>query len=176
MASLLVPDVRFHASWLEAQAEFDGVHMDGAGVEEWAPADLRDAGSFGQFVAALVADAYPGTPRKAGYVPCSYRWIVSDDTFLGSIAVRHDLTSFLLEEGGHIGYSVRPTARRHGHASRALRDALPIARSLGIERLLITCDEDNAGSRATIEGRGGVYEDTRKGNRRYWIDLTVSSF
>jgi len=30
--------------------------------------------------------------------------------------------------------------------------------------------EDNAGSRATIEKNGGIYEDTRKGKRRYWID------
>lgn len=28
------------------------------------------------------------------------------------LAVRHGLTPFLLEVGGHIGYSVRPSARR----------------------------------------------------------------
>jgi predicted acetyltransferase len=38
-------------------------------------------------------------------------------------------------------------------------------------RVLLTCDEDNAGSRATIEGAGGTYEDSRAGKRRYWIDL-----
>jgi predicted acetyltransferase len=36
--------------------------------------------------------------------------------------------------------------------------------------VLLTCDEDNAGSRATIEKNGGVYEDSRNGKRRYWID------
>ncbi|HKU02962.1 MAG TPA: hypothetical protein VJQ80_09155, partial [Arthrobacter sp.] len=49
-------------------------------------------------------------------------------------------------------------------------DALPVARALGIQRALLTCDVDNAGSRATIEKNGGQYEDTRNGKRRYWID------
>jgi len=73
---------------------------------------------------------------------------------------------------GHIGYSVRPSARRRGFAGDALRDALPIALSLGIQRVLITCDEGNVGSRRTTEKNGGVYEDSRKGKRRYWIDST----
>jgi predicted acetyltransferase len=34
---------------------------------------------------------------------------------------------------------------------------------------LVTCDEDNVGSRRTIEGNGGRYEDSRQGKRRYWI-------
>ena len=35
--------------------------------------------------------------------------------------------------------------------------------------VLLTCLEDNLGSRAVIEGNGGRYEDTRAGVRRYWI-------
>ena len=34
----------------------------------------------------------------------------------------------------------------------------------------MTCDEDNVPSARTIERNGGVYEDTRNGKRRYWID------
>jgi predicted acetyltransferase len=170
MATLTTPDVRFHSSWLEGAAEFDGARQDGAGSNGWSLEDLKDPRTFGRFVDALVKDALPGTPRKPGYVPCTYLWIVEDDVFLGSLAIRHELTDFLLNEGGHIGYSVRPSARRRGHAARALADALPIARELGIQRVLLTCDEDNAGSRATIEKNGGVYEDSRNGKRRYWID------
>ena len=43
------------------------------------------------------------------------------------------------------------------------------AKELGLERVLLTCDEDNVGSRLTIENAGGVYEDSRKDKRRYWI-------
>jgi predicted acetyltransferase len=74
-----------------------------------------------------------------------------------------------MDEGGHIGYSVRPSARRRGHATEALRQAIPRARSLGLPRLLLTCLETNVASRKVIERNGGVYEDTRNGTRRYWI-------
>lgn len=170
MARLIVPDIRYHSSWLEGAAEFDGAHRDGGGAEDWPLDDLKDTATFRRFVGALVNNALPETPRKPGYVPCTYLWIVDGDTFLGSLAIRHELNSFLLNEGGHIGYSVRPSARRRGHAAKALADALPVAKELGISRVLISCDEDNAGSRATIERNGGVYEDTRNGKRRYWVE------
>lgn len=171
MARLIVPDISYHSSWLEGSAEFDGAHRDGGGAEDWPLEDLRDAATFRRFVGALVDAALPETPTKPGYVTCTYLWIVDGDTFLGSLAIRHELNDFLLNEGGHIGYSVRPSARRQGHAAKALADALPVAQDLGISRVLITCDEGNAGSRATIERNGGVYEDTRNGKRRYWIQF-----
>ena len=170
MPHLIAPDVRYHSTWLEASAEFDGAHRDGGGAEDWSLEELRNAESFGRFVEALLLDALPESPRKPGYVPCTYLWIMDGGTFLGSLAIRHVLNDFLLNEGGHIGYSVRPSARRRGHAAAALADALPIARDLGIAPVLLTCDEDNAGSRATIEKNGGVYEDSRNGKRCYWID------
>ena len=105
---------------------------------------------------------------------CDYLWITDGDPeeVIGFLAIRHRLNDFLLEEGGHIGYSVRPARRGEGHATRALALALDRAAELGIDRVLVTCDEDNEPSRRTIEGNGGVLEDVRKGKRRYWIDLT----
>lgn len=170
MATLMTPNVIFQSSWLESAVEFGGAHRDGGGGEDWSLADLRDPLEFGQFVEELVATALPESPRKPGYVTCTYLWIVEGDVVLGSLAIRHELNDFGLNVGGHIGYSVRPSARQRGHASKALNDALPIARELGISRVLLTCDEDNTGSRATIEKNGGIYEDSRNGKRRYWIN------
>ena len=84
---------------------------------------------------------------------------------VGFLAFRHELNAFLLEEGGHIGYAVRPARRREGHATRALGLAVRRAAELGLDRVLVTCDDDNVPSAATIIGNGGVLEDVRKGKR-----------
>ncbi|MGG5170638.1 GNAT family N-acetyltransferase [Pseudarthrobacter sp. J1738] len=173
MTSLITPDASFHSSWVEAFKEFDGAQLDGAGAEGRTDEELTDPKAFGEFVDSLVADALPDSPRKPGYVPCTYLWMVDTGTFVGSLAIRHELNDFLFNDGGHIGYSVRPSARRRGYASAALAEALPLAADLGISRVLVTCDEDNVGSRATIEKNGGVYEDSRNGKRRYWIEASV---
>jgi predicted acetyltransferase len=96
-------------------------------------------------------------------------WWVDGDQYIARIAIRHQLNEFLLNVGGHIGYDVRPSARRRGHATAMLRAALPVAHQLDIERALITCDWDNVGSRKTIEANGGIYEDRRGVKLRYWV-------
>ena len=94
----------------------------------------------------------------------------SAEEIVGFLALRTRLNDWLLNEGGHMGYSVRPSRRQEGHATRALGLAVRRAAELGIERALVTCDDDNAPSARTIERNGGVYEDTRNGKRRFWIE------
>jgi len=63
-----------------------------------------------------------------------------------------------------------------------LRQGLLRARAAGIERALITCDDDNAASIRTIESAGGALEDVVwlgdqvPWKRRYWIDLGSRDF
>ena len=89
--------------------------------------------------------------------------------YLGRLNIRHRLTPWLLERGGHIGYDVRPSARNNGYATRMLGDSLPIARRLGIADVLVTCDVDNTASRRVIEKNGGQLEDERGGKLRFWV-------
>jgi predicted acetyltransferase len=50
-----------------------------------------------------------------------------------------------------------------------LGEALPVARALGLDQVLVTCDSDNVASRKVIEANGGRYEDIRGNKLRYWI-------
>ena len=90
---------------------------------------------------------------------------------LGFLALRLSLNDKLFVEGGHIGYSIRPSQRRKGLAKLQLELGLTEARKQGLERVLITCDSDNAASRAVILANGGALEDVRGGKERYWIDI-----
>jgi predicted acetyltransferase len=166
------PDSRYRTSFLAAMDEFagEGVRSSqtAAWSESWRPAWVEPA-CFEEFVGALRAEALPETPRPERFVPTTTRWWVDGEEYVGRLAIRHRLNDFLLEEGGHIGYDVRPPRRGEGHATAMLSASLPIARGLGIDRALVTCDDDNAPSIRVIEAAGGRLEDQRGRKLRYWV-------
>ncbi len=170
MLQLVSPDVAWHREWLAMAGEFEDDHIPGAALGGRTPSDLVDAEAFAGWVEERRAhEQDQGVPEQ--WVPDSVRWVVEDGEILGTIHLRHRLNDWLLQEGGHIGYAVRPTARRRGVAREALAQMLAESRARGIERVLLTCDDDNLASARTIEGAGGVLEDVRNGKRRYWITL-----
>ena len=95
--------------------------------------------------------------------------------FVGAVNIRHYLNEGLLKTGGHIGDGVRPSERRKGIATKMIGLALDECKKLGIDRVMMACDETNIGSAKSIENNGGKLEnkvmDGDKLVRRYWIDL-----
>ena len=175
MPELVPPTTAVHASFLAAMAEFaaegrgsgDG-SMIGHDLGEFGPTWSSPEG-FAGYVAHLLDQACEDAPRPAHHVPSTTLWYVDGDEYLGRIALRHRLTPALLEVGGHIGYDVRASARRRGHASAMLARMLPLAHRLGVDPALLTCQATNIGSRRVIELNGGVLEDERNGMPRYWV-------
>lgn len=109
--------------------------------------------------------------RERWDVPSTVFWYVSGEHYLGTLVIRHRLTAELAEAGGHVGYHVVAPWRRQGHATRMLALALPECRRLGLDRVLITCDQDNEPSRRVILANGGVPDGQARGEDRFWISL-----
>jgi predicted acetyltransferase len=108
-------------------------------------------------------------------VPATFLIAEVGGELVGRTSVRHTLNPYLARVGGHVGYGVRQRARRRGHATEILQRSLDLLRRLGVERALITCDDDKVGSATVIERCGGVLQDVVDDDgvlkRRYWVKL-----
>jgi predicted acetyltransferase len=104
-------------------------------------------------------------------VPQTTYWLEEEGTILGMIKLRHYLNEGLLEHGGHIGYMIHPDQRGKGYGKKMLALALEKSRLKGLDSVLITCNQDNYGSRGIIEANGGrLWKESDK-SRWYWITL-----
>ena len=112
-----------------------------------------------------------------GLVPSStYLGIREKDNYIiGMIDIRYCLNDFLLQAGGHIGCGVRKFERKKGYAKQMIKLALEKCKKLKIEKVLITCNDDNIASEKSIISCGGILEDIRtvdgKNYKRFWIKL-----
>ena len=172
MPELVLPTTQLHAAFLDCHREWGpGLHEDGFGLD--VDDDVETPAGFAAWVHGRVRLTHPaGTPCPDGKHG-SPRWIVEDGRVLGGIVLRHQFD----ERFGHIGYGLRPSARRRGVGSWALGEMLAEARAaLGLDRVLIPCLAGNVASARTIERNGGVLEkiiETENGPvRRYWITLS----
>ena len=119
----------------------------------------------------------PNIPKEK--VPANTYFVVreSDNKIIGMVNIRHKLNEFLLNEGGHIGYSIRPTERKKGYGTIMLKLALQKCRELNLNRVLITCDKINIASAKVIQNNNGILENEIFSEtfaeiiQRYWIDL-----
>ena len=166
---LSAPDVAFERAYLEMLADWQQTG------EKLVPFVLRmDPSDFPAMVRKL--EGYGrGENIPESFVPhLTYCLIDPDNRILGVVNIRPRLNENLRVRGGHIGYGVRPSERGKGYATAMLRLALTKAWETGLDRVLLTCDQDNIASARVIMKNGGRLdaEEMMDGVaiQRYWID------
>ena len=174
MLELVAPNPDMYEAFCELTDEWTDIGVTSHGMSMTVrPFATRD--EFVAWVDEMLAEEQVAQPDR---VTCSYFWAVEDGRIVGGASLRHELNDYLLRAGGHIGYSVRPSARRRGIATWMTRLVIAQAAERGIDRVLIVCDDDNPASARVIENCGGVLEDVRPYDpdaevieliRRYWV-------
>jgi len=164
---IIEPDERFRVSFLEAWDEFDAEDERGAECTGAFGFTRRQCDSATGFAAMCARRRLEKTDPPEGFVPATMLWAVDGDRWLGRVSVRHELNEHLIRFGGHVGYVVRPSARRRGIATTLLRVGLGMLNEIGVGEALILCAEDNEGSRRVIETVGGELEKIVEGLRHY---------
>ena len=135
--------------------------------------DVTEGQSWPDFVARL-DEISRDINVAADRVPADLLAADVDGELVGRVSIRHHIDHpFLAEYGGHIGYATRPAYRRLGYATAMLRLSLQRVRAYGVDQALLTCDDNNAASAATIERCGGVFFErlvtlNDVPRRRYW--------
>jgi predicted acetyltransferase len=171
LAELVRPSMRWRDSYRALVAEFT------AASEKLVPFTLEfPHDDFEGLLLRLEACAR-GVDIEKGFVAHSTFWLVRDHAEVVGVAnIRHALTAGLRREGGHIGFGIRPGARRQGLGSVLLRESLTRAAALGLARVLVTCAKSNVGSSSVITRNGGILESEEylpgRGEivQRYWIE------
>ena len=169
---LLRPDARFADSYRALLAEFH------AAGEKLIPFPLSFPHADFDAMLRQLDDAARGVGIPAHFVANSTFWLVRGGTEVAGVSnLRHALTPGLRQEGGHIGYGVRPSARAGGVAVEMLRQSLLRAAGLGIDAALLTCAQANTASARTIVRNGGVLASeeylAERGEvvQRYWVPV-----
>ena len=174
---LIEPDIQLKDSYAAALRE--GLHLEAAKEEDILLAE-KDFNTYMKQRHDLSRPVILPNGEKVERLPQKDFWLVEGDRFLGIITLRSKLNATLLKRGGNIGYSVRASERRKGYGKLMLQLVLPEARKAGLDKVLITCHDENTGSQRIIEGAGGVLQDKVKIDgiaileRRYWITLSAS--
>lgn len=169
---LVKPSEEYIDSIISYRQEFldDGGHFNG-------DSGLRKFEDINAWIEQCCLKEHRETVPNPDWVEAEQFMLVyeGENYILGMINFRHYLNDYLAEYAGHIGYGVRPSERKKGYAKAMLNLCLEKCRERGLDKILITCDEDNEASRRTIIAGGGVFdriavEGDNKVNR-YWISL-----
>ena len=172
---LVTPCEKYKESFIEAVKEFQAEPATTGRHERYRELSIPKLEENFEVLLQQYRDAAEGKNLKPGFVPWSMFWLEDGGAFIGATSIRHELNDHLLREGGHVGYDVRPSMRGRGLGNKILELTIPKARELGVQKILVTCSENNIASRKVIEKNGGVLEnsvpmgDGKPNMLRFWI-------
>lgn len=163
---LVAPDARYRLSFLQGMTEFQS-----EGLPWWSGAEMELATrDFAAFVDNKLADE---TRTRGPLPPKTHRWAIVGDEFVGRVSVFHDLNDALRQDGGHIGYDTVPRFRGRGYATEMLKQALSLARDLGLTEVLLTCDDSNVASMRVIQRNGGRPLDAAETSKKRYFSIAL---
>lgn len=109
------------------------------------------------------------------FVPATLYFLINTSSeIVGAVHIRHYLNQSLLQNGGHIGYGIRPDKRNLGLGTLCLKLGLDLAQNNhNLRAVLLTCDKHNLASARVIEKNQGAFAgETTINNevvKRYWV-------
>ena len=168
MLTFVLPDERHRADVLAFYAEFETANETCIGYNHHSDFDkwLRE-----------MQNRKTGENLPEGYVRENFYLCYDEAELVGVLSLKFELTPYLLNFGGHVGYAVKLSKRNRGYATAMMQQCVQLAGVLGFERLLLVCDEDNIASEKVIRKCGGIFEDQRYDDdegefvKRYWINV-----
>lgn len=154
---LVFPTMAYKEKAIEYIQEFwdAGSEVNGSGALD----DYVQDSTYEEWLQKVISDMDVANIPAPKVPALTYFYVrEKDDRIVGMCNLRLALNDFLRTEGGHIGYSVRPTERCKHYATDMLAEALKVYDRFGISDVLVTCDKENPASAKVIQNNDGVLE------------------
>lgn len=107
----------------------------------------------------------------------NYLLVDENNHIYGCSQFRHHILGELINVGGNFAYAIRPSERKKGYGFIQLKLLIEKAKAFGLDKVLVTCRENNIASKKTMEKFIGKSDTLVKSiypnvmEYRYWIDI-----
>lgn len=101
-------------------------------------------------------------------------FLILNNEILWAIQIRHHINHpNLIEKWWHIWYWIAPQYRKKWYATKMLELWLIEAKKLWLNKILITCEIDNIGSKKVIEKNWWIFERLTSDWKmnRFWVNI-----
>ena len=151
--TLVRPTLEFKSKALDYRQEhFDNNEMVINGSEL-----LDKTDSYEEWLKSVTDNTSPDTVNPNWVVTDTFFAVDGNEEIVGIIDLRHTLNEFL-KDFGNSGYSVRPSMRKKGYATKMLSLIINVAKEAGMTQLQLSVERDNEPSVKTIVNNGGGYK------------------